>query len=96
MARPHGRTTNWHPVQTIRPIQWAFPRPGTRQRFAVITHVQRSDGWVFEVVTVAGVKLGPFSTLDDAARGVHTHALANAPTPPYTGYPTHNMGGSDA
>lgn len=85
-----AREPVWHPIQSLRAIQWAVPKPGTRERFAVVTHVQRDGGWVFEVVTVAGVQLGPFPTLEDAAKGAHMHAIANVNRPPHSGYPSHN------
>lgn len=79
MARPYEQT--WHPVQSLRATEWAMPVPGTRQRFAVISHLQGEDGWAFWAVTVAGERLGPFATLEDAAARVYTSALAAAVRP---------------
>lgn len=80
LSKPYART-DWHPVQTLRPVSWAFPRPGTRERFAEISHVRTDAGWVFVAVTVAGERLGPFHTLEDAAMECHKRGLAGLVRP---------------
>lgn len=84
MAGRYERT--WHPVQSLRCIQWAMPRPGTRERFAVITHEQTADGWVFVGRGVGGEEYGQFASLEEAAVGVYRHALHGLVRPGLNGY----------
>jgi hypothetical protein len=69
---------DWHPVKSLRAVSWAFPVPGTRERFAVIHHLLGDDGWAFWAVTVKGDRLGPFPTLEDAAMVCLKYAQSDA------------------
>jgi hypothetical protein len=80
LSKPYSETDR-HPVPSLRCTEWAFPRPGTRERFAVISHLQGEDGCAFWAVTVAGERLGPFPTLEDAAMRVHKAAIAASVRP---------------
>jgi hypothetical protein len=79
----------WHPVQTIVPIEFHFPTPGTKEPFAVIRWVNVTlDGepvsrW--RAVTYSEprrlVDRGYFAGLDDAAKACHRLALSGAVPP---------------
>jgi hypothetical protein len=77
---------DWHPVQTIVPIEFHFPRPGTKEPFAIIRWVnvtldgERVSRW--RAVTHAEprrlIDAGYYAELEDAARACHRLAIAGA------------------
>lgn len=88
----------WHPVQSIVPIVFHFPRPGTSEPFAVIQ-------WVDVVLDGAPVSrwravtyeeprrligAGYYIAIEDAAMACHRHAIANR-GPDHAGYPNMDM-----
>ena len=88
----------WHPVQTIMPIVFHFPEPGTDEPFAVIRWVDVVlDGepvsrW--RAVTFQQPRQligdGYFTTVEDAALACHRQFVIDR-GPEHQGYPDMDM-----
>lgn len=91
-------THKWHPVETITPIVFHFPVPGTTEPFAIIQWVDVVlDGepvsrW--RAVTFKEprrlIDRGYFLELEDAAMACHRQAIINR-GPEHQGYPNMDM-----
>ncbi|MFB2596602.1 hypothetical protein ACEXQE_02310 [Herbiconiux sp. P17] len=81
--------TRWHPVDTLLPAELIFPRPGTKEPFAIIRWVDVTlngepvSRW--RVVTWHGdpkkrrlIGDGYYRELEDAAMAAHKHAIAQS------------------
>ncbi len=80
----------WHPVDTLRPLVWLFPRPGTKETFAEIRYLlvtlEGERVWRYRAVRVDVetrrlIGAGYFRELDDAAMACHRAATAEPGNP---------------
>ncbi|WP_291053761.1 hypothetical protein [Herbiconiux sp.] len=79
----------WHPVDSLLPAELIFPRPGTKEPYAIIRWVDvmlegepvsrwRVVTWHSDPNRRRLLSDGYYRELEDAAMAAHRHAVANA------------------
>ena len=75
----------WHPVQAVMPVELYYPKPGTKEPFAVVRWVQvttpeGAEVWRWRCVTFAEPRRlildGYYAELEDAAVACHRVAIS--------------------